>query len=236
MSDAAALLALQEIDTRLDQLRHRRATLPDVAELEVVDAEIADIEQAEAADRDELGRLESEQRRLEDEVSGIVDKIAREQQRQSTIIVPREAEAVQAELASLARRQDELEEHILELMEEAEPLSDASAGRQEALAGLRGRRDELAGRLAAQQADLDTEIGGVVGERDGIVGGVADQLVGRYDILRERMGGVVVGPMEGSTHTACALQLPPVEVERLAEQPVGSVQPCDECGRLIALV
>lgn len=235
MSDAAALLALQDLDTRLDQLRHRRTTLPEAVEMDEVVAEIGEVERLEAVDGVELDRLGGEQRRLEDDVAAVVDKIGREQQRQSTIIVPREAEAVQAELAALGRRQAELEDRILELMEQSEPLGEASATRRRTLDELSGHRDAIAERVAARHSEIDGEIAGLVGERDDLAARVTPALVDRYEQLRQRAGGVVVGSLDGSTCTGCSLQLPPVEVERLREQPEGSVQPC-ECGKLMALV
>ncbi|MEM8902841.1 MAG: hypothetical protein AAGA17_12975 [Actinomycetota bacterium] len=235
MSDGGALLDLQEVDIRLDQLRHRRATLPEVDALGVVDTELAELAAADAADEATLGTLGAEQKRLEDEVAGIEDKAARERERQSTIIVPREAEAVQAELASLARRQGELEDRILELMEEAEPFTDARAERSEQLTERRDRRAELAAALGDAQAAVDAELAEAEGRRQGIVDTVDAQLLRSYDTLRERVGGVVVGRLDGSMCTACSLQLPPTEVEQLRAHPAGSVHPCD-CGLLIALV
>ena len=235
MSDGGALLDLQDVDLRLDQLRHRRSTLPELDELRSVEAELATLTTADEADEGSISTLATEQRRLEDEAAGIEDKVARERQRESTMTSPRELQAVEAEIASLGRRQSELEDRIIELMEETEPLDEARAERAPVLSGLEERRAALTTTIGEAQAAIDAEVAEVDGQRAMLVAAVDAGSLRTYEALRERVGGVVVGRLDGSTHTACSLQLPPTEVERLRSAPVGSIHPC-ECGLLIAMV
>ena len=69
------LLAIQDLDTMLDQLRHRRATLPELATLAQLAQDAAD---ARSAVRDEVaGRLHavrSAQKEAEDHASLLEDK------------------------------------------------------------------------------------------------------------------------------------------------------------------
>ncbi|MEO1062189.1 MAG: hypothetical protein AAFZ07_12280 [Actinomycetota bacterium] len=234
MSDGAALLDLQELDLRLDQLRHRRATLPELAERESVESELAALRAAQGADDEAAGTLGAEQRRLEDEVAGIEAKVARERQRESTMTSPRELQAVEAEIESLGRRQTELEDRILELMEETEPLDAAREERAPKLVAVDERLTELGAAITAAQAALDGEIAEVVAGREPLAAAVGESSLRAYEQLREKVGGVVVGRLEGSTCTSCMLQLPPTEVEQLREAPAGSVHPCN--GLLIVMV
>ncbi|MSW92279.1 MAG: hypothetical protein F2812_11815, partial [Actinobacteria bacterium] len=112
MSAFATLLELQEHDVKLDQLRHRRAALPDRAELvtqtkanSVLAAEIA----ATSADHDVVAR---EQKRLEDAVAMVVDKAKAEDKKlySGTISAPKELQSIQDEIASLNRRRDALDD------------------------------------------------------------------------------------------------------------------------------
>src|SRR5690606_32371264 len=105
--------------------------------------------------------LVAQQRRLEDEVallearSSELDEVL---YRSGTITSPKEAQALSDELDSLAKRRRRLEDDVLELMEQIEPI-DAE------LAELATRRDELGARidatraeLAAREAEVDAEI------------------------------------------------------------------------------
>ena len=68
------LLALQRSDTRLDQLRHRHAHLPERAEMQAIDSVLNDLR----ADLDKLSTRQTDlsrsQSRLEVEVASIEDK------------------------------------------------------------------------------------------------------------------------------------------------------------------
>ncbi len=235
MSDGGALLDLQDVDLRLDQLRHRRTTRPELDELQRVESELATLSTADEADEASIAVLATEQRRLEDEVAGIEDKVARERDRESTMTSPRELQAVEAEIASLGRRQSDLEDRIIELMEQTEPLDEARSARAPVADGLHEQREALAAAIATARDAIDAEIDEVDGQRSSRVAAVDAAALRNYESLRERVGGIVVGRLDGATHTACSLQLPPTEVERLRAEPAGSVHPC-ECGLLIAMV
>lgn len=235
MSDGAALLDLQDVDIRLDQLRHRRAHLPELDELESVETELASLRAADAADDDAASVLGTEQRRLEDEVAALEAKVARERERESTMTSPRELQAVEAEIGSLGRRQTELEDRILELMEETEPLDASRTERAPRIAALEDRRTALGATIAEAQAAIDRDLTEVGARRAPLVDAVGASSLRTYESLRERVGGIVVGRLDGATHTACSLQLPPTEVERLRAAPEGSLHSC-ECGLLIAMV
>ena len=83
------LLALQRTDTRLDQLRHRRAHLPERADLQALDGALADL----GGDLEELTSRQTDlsrsQSRLEDEVARIEARRAEVDRKMSAGTVPR---------------------------------------------------------------------------------------------------------------------------------------------------
>src|SRR6185503_11855264 len=127
MSAFEALLRLQDHDIRIDQLRHKLATLPERRALDANAAARTAVE-GEAvplqARRDDLAR---DQKRVEDDVA-LVEAKAAEVHRTlygGTVTSPKELQALQADHDSIKRRQGELEDTVLELMEEAEPVDAA---------------------------------------------------------------------------------------------------------------
>ncbi len=143
MSALATLLDLQGHDVSLDQLRHRRASLPERAELAGLAKRDVALDTAMAADSATLATVTGEQKRLEDEVARIVAKVTAEDKKlySGTVSAPKELQAIQDEIKSLNRRRNALEDDILVQMEAAEPL-DAALGAQ------RAQRAELDAQLA----------------------------------------------------------------------------------------
>jgi len=119
--DQRRLLDLQAIDTGLAQLAHRRRTLPEHAELESLTREIAELEDERVRAQVTVDDLDRDIRRLERDVEQVRLRKERDEARLTMGTGPaRELEALQHELVSLNRRQNELEDAQLELMEQRE--------------------------------------------------------------------------------------------------------------------
>ena len=236
MSRWDALLSVQEHDTAVDQLVHRRAHLPSRANLDAAMGELRALEVAVAeveAQRHELGRA---QQKLEDEIASLTDRATQHDKTlySGTIGNPRELQALQDEIGSLKRRISQLEDQELELMEQIEPL-DADLSRS---ARRRTELDESAASLRAQIAEeeieIEAELDRVRTEREVIAGGVEPELLAEYDTLRPQSGGIAIARMVGGSCGGCHLSLSAVEVDRIKKLPPEAPAHCEECGRLLA--
>jgi predicted nucleic acid-binding Zn-ribbon protein len=235
VSDLDHLLDLQANDTHADQLRHRHATLPDRARLVELDERRAAVEAADVEPRTQRDDLAREQKRLEDEVATVEDKVAHVDQQLygGGVTSPKEAQAFQADLESLKRRQSQLEDQVLELMEQIEPLDAQLADTEAQLAALAAERAEVAGALEAAVAEVDAELDAVVAAREALVAQVPEALVAEYERLRSSMGGVAVAKLAGATCQGCHLSLAAAEVDEIRRQPADAVVHCPDCGRLL---
>ena len=209
MSRWAALLAVQEHDTRTDQLNHRIETLPvrsDLAQLvddvRAVDDQLADAQRR----RDELGRS---QQRLEDEIASLTERAnqAEKQLYSGAVTNPRELQALQDDVASIRRRIGQLEDDELEIMELVEPVD----AERTQLTGERERLDAEGARLRAAldeaESELAAQLAAVRAEREAAAAEVPDELWPEYDKLRVRFGGVGIARLVGSTCQGCHLAL-----------------------------
>ena len=141
---------------------------------------------------------------------------------------------MQEEIASLGRRQGAIEDDILELMEQIEPLAADLSALSEQRAQLDQQGAEVDARLEQASVDIDTERASVQGERDALVASTADELVSLYDRQRERMRGrVAVGRLNGSTCGACHLDLSAVDLDRIRSLAADEPGECPECGALL---
>jgi predicted nucleic acid-binding Zn-ribbon protein len=235
VSDLDHLLDLQANDTHADQLRHRHTALPERARLVELDAKRAATEAAVAEPRTQRDDLAREQKRLEDEVATVEEKVAHVDQQLygGGVTSPKEAQAFQADLESLKRRQSQLEDQVLELMEQIEPLDAQLGDTEAALAALAAERAEVDASLTAAVAEVEAELESVVAAREGLIAQVPESLVAEYERLRPAMGGVAVAKLVGATCQGCHLSLAAAEVDEIRRRPADAIVHCPDCGRLL---
>jgi predicted nucleic acid-binding Zn-ribbon protein len=235
MTDLDRVLELQTNDTTTDQLKHRRQTLAEHAELKAIDVREAEIVASVAeprAERDTLGR---EQKRLEDEIAGIEQKVAvvLHQLYEEGLTSPKEAQALQADLESLKRRQAALEDEVLELMEKIEPLDAALAISIVDLESVREERERTKAALAAAQAAIDAELAAVAESRVQLAAAVSSEMLKSYEELRPQYGGIAIARLVGPTCQGCFLSLAAAEVDELRRRPADELVYCPDCGRIL---
>jgi uncharacterized protein len=229
------LLAVQALDTRTDQLRHRRQHLSERAELASRQAELSALAATVAEVEGRRHALVREQSRLEDEVAALEGRaIAADKTLYSgTVRAPRELQALQADIESIRRRQHDLEDRELDLMEQIEPLDKELAVHAASRAGLEAARADLTARIAAAEADIDTELTTVVADRAAAAAALPAELSAEYERLRSRLGGIGAARLTGNRCEGCHLTLSAMEVDAIRHQPPGAPVHCSECGRLL---
>lgn len=135
------LLDLQAIDTNLAQLAHRRRSLPERAELEAQARELSSLEDERVRAQVAVDDLDRDIARLEKDVEQVRARKEKDQNRLAAGTGPaRELEALQHELVSLNRRQGDLEDAELELMEQRETAQSVLDGVEQRLADTREKR------------------------------------------------------------------------------------------------
>lgn len=235
MSDVVGLLDVQNHDTRIDQLHHRRATLPEHDRLTVLADDRRRLEQEHlevVQQRDELAR---EQRRLEDEVAAIDEKrrSVDKTMYSGSVANPRELQGMAEEVTSLGRRQSQLEDQVLDLMERIEPLTARITDFDVATAANAADTGSVDIALRAAEADILAELHIETAARAAAVASVPPELVEEYESLRVRAGGIGVARLVGSQCGGCHLTLSAVGLARIKRLSTDSVAHCEECGRLL---
>ena len=118
-------------------------------------------------------------------------------------------------------------------MEELDPLNEALRGLEARLAELTAESVRLDDALLEAEVRLEEELTQVASRRQAAAADVDDELLGTYEDLRGRLGGVAVARLVGSVCGGCHLGLPAAEVARIKRQPPDALVQCDECGRLL---
>lgn len=228
------LLDLQELDTRLQQIAHARARIPQQAELEAAQRRLREVQDSVVMAQTQVSDVERELARADADVQQVRDRAARDQARlESGQGSAKDLQAIQHELESLARRQSTLEDVELEVMERAEEvrgrLDAASAQEPEAQAEV----DRLTAELAQARAGLDEQEREVSAPREGIAAEIDDPLLALYDRVRAQSGGLGAAPLRARRCGGCQLELNPVDLNRIAGAPEDEVIRCEECARIL---
>ncbi|MEO8828762.1 C4-type zinc ribbon domain-containing protein [Lapillicoccus sp.] len=184
--------------------------------------------------RTALSDVQREVDKAEADVQLVRDRAARDQARlNSGTGSAKDLQAIQHELTSLARRQSELEDIELEVMEHIELMTGH-------VSHLEATRDELTARLGEATATRDeamgvlaTERDHVAGRRDGVVAQVGEDLLALYERVRASSGGIAAAELRQRRCGGCHMELNQVELNRITKAPADEVLRCEECGRIM---
>lgn len=226
---------MQALDTRMDQLAHRRATLPEHAAIHELDKTLTELRDQIVAAETEQSDVSRELTKAEGDVEQVRARSARDQQRLDAgqVSSPKELESLQHEIATLGRRQSDLEDVVLDVMERLE-------GVQERLAALTAQRDEAQARVteltAARDttvAEIDSEVTGMATQRATQAAQLDAELVSLYEKIRAQQGGIGAAELRQRRCSGCRLELNNVEIARLRAAEPDEVLRCEECRRIL---
>jgi predicted nucleic acid-binding Zn-ribbon protein len=235
MSVLEDLLVVQEHDSAADRLRHKLETLPEKARLAEVTQALAAVDASTAevgGRRDEAVRT---QQRHEDELASVEAKIGDVDRRlySGSVTAPRELQAMQADVASLKRHRSEIEDHVLEAMQDREPLDAEVTALEERRAGLEAEADQLRQAILDQGKEIDADLAAELEARGAAAAGIPGDLLSQYERLRASEGGVGAARLVNGRCSGCHLTLPATELDRIRHEAPDAVVLCDQCGRIL---
>lgn len=229
-----SLLELSEIDAELSRLAHRGTHLP---EQQTYDQVLTD--QRAAADRAavlgialedldaQIAKLESEVdsvRKREDRDRGLLDS--------GSVTNSKQLEELQHELGTLERRQANLEDTLLGVMERREQLA-ADQAREQAAADSLAQDLTAAGQARdGSLAEVDAARAGRSARRAEVIAALDGQLLDLYERQRTA-SGIGAGRLLGHRCGACRIELDRGEVARISAAAEDEVLQCPECRAIL---
>ncbi len=229
------LLELADLDAELSRLEHRRRGLPEHAELDQLEQRDTQLRDTLASLDAEQGDLRRAQVKAEADVEQVRTRIQRDRQRLDAgqVSSPRDLENLQSEIASLVRRQSDLEEIVLEVMENQE----AAQGRREAAAAeqaeIAAGRDVITARRDAQLGEIAEQAGKAADRRATVAGQEPPDLLALYERMREQHGGVGAAALRAGRCEGCHLSLNTVDLNSIRAAEPDEVLRCEECRRIL---
>ena len=230
---AVRLLALQHIDTQVDQLRVKRQRLPEREVLAAQQKAMAVWEQHRdrtAARIDELSSTIEQAEARNTELRLSRDRL---EAQMKTVIAPREAEALLCEIETVNLQRNELDDIELAALEEQAALDDEQVTHLASEGALRQALGLAEETLKRTCADIDIELKGLDDQRSIAAGDLEESVARRYESVRSSVG-VAVAELKGHRCEGCHLDLSAAEVDTAKDESVASgYTDCPQCGRLL---
>lgn len=226
---------MQELDAHVDQLRHQRAKLPELAEIAELTSKRTDVDNLARDVRITIDDLTTEQKKVDLDVEAVKTRRKRDRDRmdQGLISNPKDLERMQHELESLERRISSLEDDELEVMEKIEEAQKELTQYEAMVAETDERLSALATARDDKLASIDAQLQELSAQRGPVAEGLPDDLLKLYLKLREQKGGVGAATLRARTCSGCQLSLDSVELSRIKALPEDEVVRCEECNRIL---
>ena len=187
-AEQARLLELQTLDTRIRQLDHRAKSMPQLKVLAGlgVEADGLRVERLSATGAVEDAKLELG--RIESDVAVVEARITRDTQRLQSSSSVKDVAGLESELSGLRKRQNDLEEIELTVMERLENL-------EAVLREANARVVEIEEKIAAATVEKDAELLTITDERSiaaaarsALAAQVSEELLALYQRQLDRYG------------------------------------------------
>ena len=229
MSTLMDLLSLQKTDTGIAQANHRLTHLPEIAlhkqaaaGLELVKSQMQLAVKQNAQAEAEITKCDAESRQVD-------MKAERLKKQMRTVIAPREAEALQHEIAHCGLDRSALDDKELELMGLVETLTAQIAQLALAEAELVEAVAAALTNLRAAKTFVKAEIAELAERRSAICLVVPARYMTQYEHKRKHISGGAVAELHGPTCQSCHLDISRGELAVLKALPTDEFAECPNC-------
>jgi len=231
--DVKALYELQKVDTAIEQAKVALEKLPERTHHAQALSDVAHVRSTRDNLRREQSTMEAELADIEKKSVDIDAHRAKLERQMKTIIAPREAEALQHEMQTLAAERNELDDRGLLLLE-----SSASADEElRKLVETESRAIEVeattAHALTQAAAAKSDEMTVLLSRRAEVVLPIADADVVIYDRLRASYKGIAVAIIQHGVCGGCHMDISVSELDIMKRLPADQVAECPNCNRLL---
>ena len=230
-SEQLTLLQVQDCDTRLAQLQHKSNTLPQKAELATATERTERLRKELIAAQTIVSDIEREQAKADADVDLVRERSRKDRELldSGSINDPKQLQSLESELESLAKRQLDLEDIELEVMERLEGAQAAVTHLESESASAQSEVQRLTAEVGDQEAEIAAERTSVEADRGALVGGISAELLALYDKIRADHAGRGAARLHRGRCDGCRIDLPPTEVASLKAAAEDEVLRCEEC-------
>jgi hypothetical protein len=224
-----ALYELQHRDRQLIALERKLDAIPN--RLRELDDDLTKLEAMLVAERKKCDDTRTFERSQRAQLAEEEDLVRVNKQKVSQVKTARELTATQRELESTRRMMTTRTEEIRKLQQGVEETEQRIAAMQTALDELRASADAERKRLTDLKAKVEVKIDRLRISRQGLTSALDKELLGNYDRIRRRLGGLAFVAAHRERCMACKMVIPHqiFVVLRKGDE----IPSCESCGRLL---
>jgi len=228
-----ALLELPLVDRKLAQLAQESARSELKISATQARAAVVTAEESLVDTRTRIKDLEREIARADNDVHTVRQRIERDQRTlESGATGAKQLLDIQHELESLARRQGELEDVELEIMERMEEATSGLAAAENLLAETRERAEQAAQEWDRRADEIAAEIVALEQRRVEVASELPADLLALYEKVRDR-SGTGAALLRHRRCGACQIVLSSTDLDRVRAAAPDDVVRCEECGAIM---
>ena len=231
MVDIAKMYELQKVDLTWEKVRRR---LSQIKLMLVESDELRALRQQVAATEADLHRWHAQQTNAELESESLVGRIAASEQRLmgGQVRNPKELEALQANIDGLQRQRSLVDGQGVEALLHVEELTTRFAQEQATLQKSIEKWSAGQSELIEEETKLKRAHAQLKRQRESSATALGEEMLKRYETLRQRKAGVAVALIQQSMCAACHVQVP-TGIASSARNPDANPALCPSCGRIL---
>lgn len=230
-ADQGRLLEIADLDARIRRAEHVRKNPPQAGRVTELLGRRQQVSQELAVRLGARDDLRAELARIESDVAVVDARRARDATRLQTVTNPKDAQGLESELASLARRKNDLEDGELEVMERLEQADAEVAELEGRVAEINAEGGRLSQEGKAIVAEASEAWDAATRDRATVTGALPADLVALYDRVAARSAGAAL--LRRGTCEGCRMMLSGTDLGAIRQAASDAVVTCPECGCIL---
>jgi predicted nucleic acid-binding Zn-ribbon protein len=175
--------------------------------------------------------LRADLARIESDVALVDARRARDAERLASTSNMKEAQGLESELGSLARRKSDLEDAELEIMERLEEVDGAVSAQESLIAETNAEGATLSAEAKRVVAEATATFDAATRDRAAVTGSIPAELVAYYERVAARSSGAAL--LRRGTCEGCRMVLAGTDLQSFRLAAEDAVVTCPECGCIL---
>ena len=227
LQDQKRLLELVELDLNLVKNASDKTKLLAATDIQIASEKALALSDQLIDARNKVGDLELELKRSENDLELVENRITKDNQRLSTTSSSKDAQGIEHELTTLAKRKSELEDTELGIMEELDKVRAELIAAEKAKSEAESELNSLRSALSSNASTLDSQRAELTAKREALVGLIDPELAVAYQKKADR--AVAVGRLTGRECGACRISITATNLEEIVALPADEISECPNC-------
>ena len=225
------LLDLADLDAQIRQADHARRTPSQAGRVHELVGRRQELTQELTSRQGVRDDLRTELKRIESDVAVVDARRERDLERLNAASNAKDAQGLESELASLARRKNDLEDAELEVMDKLEQAEAGVAEIEAQVAEINDEGARLSSAGKAEVAEATARFEAATRDRVAVAGELPAELVAFYDKVATRSAGAAL--LRRQTCEGCRMVLSGTDISALRQAAEDAVVTCPECGCIL---